>query len=100
MTRDRRRTERYAARGVAKIHLSGSPFLRDCLVTDVSDGGVRLYVEGMEVPEEFALYFGDGTTGDRRACRVVWRLGYEIGVAFVDAAQPDFGRRAAGARAR
>jgi hypothetical protein len=54
----------------------------------------------MEVPEEFALYFGDGTTGDRRACRVVWRLGYEIGVAFVDAAQPDFGRRAAGARAR
>jgi len=97
--RDRRRTQRYAARGAAKIHLSGSPFLRDCLVTDVSDGGVRLYVEGIEVPDEFALYFGDAT-GERRACRVAWRLGNEIGAQFVDMAQRDFGRRAAGSRRR
>jgi PilZ domain len=96
--RNRRKTERFAARGAAKIHLSGSPFLRDCLVTDVSDGGVRLYVEG-EVPDEFALYFGDAT-GERRACRVVWRLGHEIGVAFADASQHGFGRRAAGSRTR
>ena len=96
---NRRRTERYAARGAAKIHLAGSPFLRDCLVTDVSDGGVRLYVEGIEVPDEFALYFGNAT-GERRACRVVWRLGYEIDVAFAEAVQHDFGRRAAGSRGR
>lgn len=99
MTRERRKTERYAVRGAAKIHLSGSPFLRDCLVTDVSDGGVRLYIEGIEVPDEFGLYFGDAT-GERRPCRVVWRLGFEIGVAFVDAVQRDFGRRAAGSRGR
>jgi hypothetical protein len=97
--RNRRKTERYAARGAAKIHLAGSPFLRDCLVTDISDGGVRLYIEGIEVPDEFALYFGDAT-GERRACRVMWRLGNEIGVAFVDVAQQGFGRRAAGSRGR
>ncbi len=99
MTRDRRKFERYATRGAAKIHLAGSPFLRDCMITDVSDGGVRLYVEGMEVPDDFALYFGEAAD-ERRMCRVVWRLGREIGVAFVDAAQQDFGRRAAGTRGR
>lgn len=89
---DRRKATRFALRGAAKIQVPGSPFLRDCLVTDVSDGGVRLYVEGSGVPEEFILHFKDD---ERRACRVAWRLGYEVGVAFADSAAHGFGRRAA-----
>ena len=53
---------------------------RDCLITDISDGGVRLHVEGFEVPDEFVLLLsGDGLTAKERAYRVVWRLGYEVG---------------------
>jgi PilZ domain len=95
--KDRRNARRFALRGVAKLQIPGSPFPRDCLVTDVSDGGARLYVEGLEVPDEFTLSFaGD----ERRACRVIWRLGYEVGVAFADSAANGFGRRAAASYAR
>jgi hypothetical protein len=55
---------------------------RDCLVADISDGGVRLFAEGVEVPEEFDLLL-EGVGG--RKCRIVWRLGDEIGAEFVDA---------------
>src|SRR2546421_775158 len=92
LSKDRRTTPRYALRGAAKMQIAGSPFPRDCLVTDVSDGGVRLYVEGVEVPDEFTLCFA---SGERRACRVVWRLGYELGIAFADGAAHGFARRAA-----
>jgi hypothetical protein len=91
MFEDRRQTPRFAMRGAARLQAGGTPFPRDCLVTDVSDGGVRLYVEGAGVPDEFTLYFANG---ERRACRVVWRLGFEVGVAFADAGAQDFGRRA------
>lgn len=67
---------------------------RDCLVTDVSDGGARLHVEGCEVPQRFILWL---TPNDRRECQMAWRLGHEIGVQFVDAHQAGFGTRIAGA---
>ncbi len=38
---DRRTSERFALRGAAKIYVATSSFARDCLITDVSDGGVR-----------------------------------------------------------
>jgi len=95
--KDRRKTPRFALRGAAKLQVAGSPFPRDCLVTDVSDGGVRLYVEGVGVPDEFTLYFA---SGERRECRVKWRLGYEVGVAFADRGPHGFGQRAAASYAR
>jgi hypothetical protein len=87
---DRRSAQRFATRGAAKMYYSGSPFPRECLITDVSDGGVRLYVE-RNVPDEFTLAFRDGV---RRPCRVAWRLGHEVGASFADATQPGFARRA------
>ena len=93
---DRRKTSRYALRGPGKIQFPGTPYPRDCLITDVSDGGARLYVEGLEPPDDFTLCFG--STGERRACRVVWRLGHELGAAFVDTARANFGSRAAASR--
>ena len=56
---------------------------RTCLVTDVSDGGVRLFADGIDVPDEFILVF-DGTGEAGRKCRVVWRLDCEIGAEFVE----------------
>jgi len=81
---DRRRARRRAINRTAKIQLSNGTLPRDCLVTDISDGGVRLHVEGFDVPDEFALLLsGEGVDAKERAYRVVWRLGYEIGAEFV-----------------
>lgn len=95
MIKDRRATQRYAVSGVAKIQGRANALPRDCLVTDVSDGGVRLLAEGIDVPDQFVLMFGrDGSV--RRDCRVVWRLGHEIGAEFTDREQRGFARRMAG----
>ena len=98
MTRERRRTERYRVSGIAKIQPHAGALPRDCWVSDVSDGGVRLHSEHVEVPEQFTLLF-PGAGHRPRECRVVWRLGYEIGAEFIDTAQAGFARRAvAGSR--
>ncbi len=82
MLQDRRRTQRQPVNGVARIQVGTQA--RDCLITDMSDGGVRLLADGVEVPEEFVLLLGGvGETG--RRCRVVWRLDSEIGAEFTDA---------------
>jgi hypothetical protein len=94
MVKDRRKSVRYAANGFVHIQTVVGGSLKTCRVTDISDGGVRLYVEGLSVPEEFTLLLSEETT-QRRQCRVVWRLGNEIGAAFSDHAEADFGKRAA-----
>jgi hypothetical protein len=92
--KERRTAERYPMRGEAKIQTPDSRVPRNCLVTDVSDAGVRLYVEGPALPDEFVLIFA--RDGARRDCRVVWRLGHELGVEFTDIRQSGFARRMAG----
>jgi hypothetical protein len=90
---DRRKSERVTVRTPAKIMLPHPRAPVDCVATNVSDGGALLHVRGVEPPEVFALHFSD--SGRRRQCRVVWRRGGEIGVAFTDRAQVNFGRRIA-----
>ena len=80
MLKERRRHERRSINRVAKIQSAGS-LPRDCLVTDISDGGARLYAEGIVIPDQFVLLL-TGSRTERRECRVVWRLGNEIGVEF------------------
>jgi hypothetical protein len=92
---NRRRSERHAMRGLAKIQLGTGSLPRDCWVSDISDGGVRLHAE-MDVPDEFVLML-PGTQSARRECRVAWRLGHEIGAEFVDRSAPGFAVRVANA---
>jgi hypothetical protein len=94
---DRRRNERHALRGLAKIQFGTGSLPRDCWISDVSDGGVRLHAEGVSVPDEFILMLS-GVNGGRRECRVVWRLGHEIGAEFVDGFAQGFARQVAGGR--
>ena len=81
---DRRLSRRRVLNRVAKIRFGSGALPRDCLITDISDGGVRLHVEGFEVPEEFVLLLsGDDIRSKERAYKVVWRSGYEIGAKFL-----------------
>jgi hypothetical protein len=81
---DRRLSRRRALDRVAKIELDNGSLPRDCLIIDISDGGVRLHAEGYEVPDEFVLLLdGDDANSKGRIHKVVWRLGHEIGAKFL-----------------
>jgi hypothetical protein len=82
MLKERRRHVRHTINRVAKIQSAAGSLPRDCLVTDISESGARLYAEGIVVPDSFVLVV-TGTETIRRDCRVLWRLGNEIGVEFV-----------------
>lgn len=82
MLQDRRRSHRRNISRYAKIQLGLGALPRDCLVTDVSEGGVRLHVEGYAVPDEFVL-MQLAAGAPPYTCRVVWRLGFEVGAEFV-----------------
>jgi hypothetical protein len=90
MPSDRRQSERRPISSLAKIQVSGGAFPRDCLLTNISDGGVRLHVEGLDVPDRFILLLSDGSGSAKpRDCNVVWRLGYELGAEFIDIRKHD-----------
>lgn len=91
---ERRKSDRLAVRTSAKILLRDAAAPLDCIVTNVSDGGARIHLRGVDLPDVFPLQFADG--GKPRDCRVVWRQGADIGVAFIDKVQVKFGRRVAG----
>ncbi len=60
MWQERRRTQRQVVNSTARIQSHvGSP-VHACLVTDASDGGIRLFADGIDLPDEFILVF-DGT---------------------------------------
>jgi hypothetical protein len=84
MLHDRRKTPRRAFSRIARFNndLTGP---RECMVVDLSDEGARLYSE-IDTPPAFTLTISGDNGDERRACRVVWRLGHEVGVQFTDPA--------------
>ena len=81
---NRRKAERHSIDRFAKIQGRVGTLPRECMIVDISDTGVRLHAENVEVPDEFMIMI-TGVEQGRRDCRVVWRLGYEIGAEFTDA---------------
>ena len=82
MRAERRQHPRYIINRIAKFQADAGSLPRDCMITDVSKQGARLFADGAEVPDQFDLLIS-GDKGVRQGCQVVWRLGGEIGVAFV-----------------
>ncbi|MGZ5877547.1 MAG: PilZ domain-containing protein [Bradyrhizobium sp.] len=81
MLANRRRSERRLCRRVAKIQFGTGSLPRDCMITDVSDGGVKVVAEYLDIPPEFTITL---STGDSRHCRLAWRIGCEFGAQFID----------------
>jgi hypothetical protein len=80
MLLNRRRSERRHCSSLARIQF-GAGLPRDCTITDVSDGGVKVIAEYLDVPPEFTITL---PTGRPRQCRLAWRIGCEFGAQFVD----------------
>lgn len=79
MFKDRRIAPRLTLNSPATIRLLGDPRPKDCKVIDLSASGVRIYAE-TPIPDVFTLASSSLTP---RNCRVVWRLGHEIGAEFL-----------------
>ena len=55
MLANRRSSERRVCRSFAKIQFATGGLPRDCMITDVSDGGVKIIAEYPEIPPEFTV---------------------------------------------
>ena len=97
--KDRRKSSRIAISGRAKIQAHAGALPRDCGISDISDGGVRLHAEYLEVPDQFLLVLADNAVRPRE-CRVIWRLGCEVGAEFIDRGEAGYAGRLAGAAKR
>lgn len=69
--------------GRARMHFGAGTLPRECTIIDISNGGVRLIAENLEIPENFTLIF---STGEERECRLAWRIGCEFGAQYLDRA--------------
>ena len=82
--KERRRAERLVINRITTLRAErGSP--RQCMITNISQDGARLFSDDVVVPQEFDLVIADNL---ERRCQVVWRLGGEIGVRFLDGPLP------------
>jgi hypothetical protein len=85
---DRRHAPRRPINPMAKILLAAGAPPRDCVVADISTGGVKLEVEGFEVPDDFVLILSADGVAKECNYQVVWRFGQEVGARFVSLVRP------------
>ena len=78
---NRRKTERRECNRMAKIQFGTGNLPRDCMITDISAGGVKVIAEYPEIPSGIHHILA---TGNPRQCRLAWRIGCEFGAEFVD----------------
>lgn len=80
----RRHVRQSPPAGRAFIYLGKGVPLIDCEVMNISEGGARVVARAaLTLPAHFVLFFSiDGS--ERRSCRVIWRDGDNVGVAFED----------------
>src|SRR3954470_22921218 len=84
MQKERRKHQRLVINRVTTFRAGGS-LPRECMITNLSSEGARLFSEDAVVPEQFDLVIADNLA---RRCQVMWRLGGEIGVKFLDGSVP------------
>jgi hypothetical protein len=78
---EKRSHPRFRINRVARIYADQAGFTCECTITDISEGGARLFSD-IELPDRFLMQiFGEKSA--REECKVAWRLGGELGVQFV-----------------
>jgi PilZ domain len=97
MLGERRRDQRRSINRTAKFSTDSGALPRDCMITDISKLGARIFADEVDVPDRFMLSIS-GDEAIRRECKVVWRLGGEIGVEFTPRAIAPNGNHAPGAK--
>ena len=76
---ERRKHQRYLINRIARILADSAS--HECIITDISERGARLFVDDKELLDQFDLIVSREAS-IRHPCRVIWRLGGEMGVEF------------------
>jgi hypothetical protein len=78
-----RKAARTAVRRIGWLTRARGEQIRECMVWDESDTGMRLIVDAPnEIPDTFYVY-PTLDSASRRRCRVIWRAEHHIGVEFL-----------------
>ncbi len=77
---ERRGSKRCHLYHTVKIQFGVDIRPRECVILDISDEGVRLYVIGFDVPDEFVLLLSDELN---ERYEVIWRRDREVGAKFI-----------------
>jgi hypothetical protein len=80
MYEERRRARRQRVEYLATMVPDGDA-ARYCLVTEMSDGGIRINAIGYKVPDEFGLRVPGNEPA--KAYKVVWRIGHDVGARLI-----------------
>lgn len=83
MLENRRQTARQGVSCLAKIQLGNGTAPLYCIVTDTSDGGVRVHSNGFHVPDEFTLLMSSDGGPQHGTYRVIWRHEEEVGAKLI-----------------
>jgi hypothetical protein len=88
MSRDRRTNPRRKIKKAAYLYTCDGWPVCDCMTEDISEGGAKLALSSSdELPADLLLSFSrDGSV--RRYCKLMWREGNKIGVAFLPTGAP------------
>jgi hypothetical protein len=81
---DRRSESRHRVARIGTILCNNGAPPRYCLVTEMSDSGVRISSAGYEVPSDFVLRLPGLAVPQEGSYQVIWRLGNEIGAKLVE----------------
>ena len=82
--KENREAPRYSLARLATILPGNGAPPRYCLVTDISDGGVRIDLNGyIRLPDEFVLLFAGDAPAQNGTYKVIWRRGQEVGAKFI-----------------
>lgn len=81
MLAERRKTTRLKFNRTGRFNsdLSGQ---HECMIVDLSEGGARLHTP-TDTPPEFVLTILTDAGAVQKRCKVMWRLGHEVGIEFV-----------------
>ena len=66
MSNERRKHQRHAINRIAKFQADAGTLPRDCMITDISKQGARLFADGVEVPDQFHLLISGENGSERR----------------------------------
>ena len=88
---ERRNTPRTRVGCIATIVAPNYKRPRYCLVTDVSDDGVRVNPLGFDIPDEFVLRFFVAGEIKEATYKVIWRFGNDVGGKLASKASWRFG---------
>src|SRR5271170_793310 len=84
MSEERRRARRQRVEYLATMLTNRGTPSHYCLVTELSDGGVRINAIGYSVPDEFGLRLSGHAIP--KHYRVIWRIGRDVGAKLIDPA--------------